>query len=1450
MAKTLGLDLGTNSIGWAVVDTEKENNLIEDKGVVIFSEGVKNEKGTEKSRAAERTSYRSARRLKFRRKIRKYQTLLVLARNGMCPLMIEEVKVWRKSGFKKYPDNEDFLKWLRTDEEKQINPYYFRDKASREKISKFELGRAFYHMAQRRGFLSNRLDQSDKGAIEKHQPELELIINNASSIPEIEQEIKEHFIPLDIIKKNSKDLNAGEKDLKKLYNKFGQIIKGKSDIKAVKEELLERLYKKENLGAVKQGISDLDEKIKNAKCKTLGQYFWKIYQQNRGLKENKIRTKYTAREEHYLAEFEIICQTQGLESIDTTKKDPSLRYSGFTKDLYRAIFYQHPLRSQKGLVGKCTLEPTKARCPASRPEYEEYRMYQFISNIKIKTADDENMRFLTKEERNKIIPKFQRKSKSTFEFIDLKKVLGEQHQYNYKNNATVSGCPTIASLISVFGDDWKEKTYTYETINKKGEVVQRTADYTDIWHVLQTFTSNDKLEEYAIQKLNLDKATAEKFSKINLKQDYASLSLNAINKISPFLKEGLIYSHAVFMANMKNVVDTERWKNKDDRELIENEIKNIIDNHREENKIQFVINSLLKNCIDEGFHYSKEAENGFRDDLHKQFESEFGKKTWNEKEDKEQILSQAFDEFLKHLKSGEFVTIKRIDEKVIDFLADNDLLKDANKLYHPSDIEKFVTETIKDKEGNEFIGLGSPITGSIKNPMAMRALHQLRKLVNTLIKDGVIDERTKINIELARELNDANKRKAILKWQKDREELHQIYADKIKELYKKDFAPTENDIEKFQMALEQREDGVIVGKDEILKYTLWEEQKHICLYTGKTIGLADFLGSNPKYDIEHTIPRSTSLDNSQMNKTLCDNKFNREVKKDRTPFELDNHKAIIERIEHWKKRYEELDKEIERLVRATRGGYMEKEQKDRIIQKRHYLQMEYNYWKGKYDRFVMEEVKQGFKNSQFVDTGIITKYAVAYMKSLFNKVYSVKGEMVDQYRKAWGLHEKLTDNNGKPILDTNGNNVFKKKDRSNHIHHCIDAVTIACMDKVKYDKLAHAWGLEDKGDFKAAREELEQMKPWKIFSEDVKKLQDEVLIVHHTKDVLPKQSKKIERKRGKKQYLLEFETDANRKYKRDENGKKIPKKDAKGKLIYKLDSKGNRIPKIQQGDTVRGSLHQDTFYGTVETKGVQKHVVRKELSKLKESDVKNIVDSNIRAIVEQAKKDGKITFNNMGAKLSYEQIWQNEAKQIPLKKVRVFTPAMKNPLPEFKKHPKPFLSKHAYKQQFNVANDENYCMAIYVGLDKKGNVKRSFKLVNNHDAGKYFKLSNKKERKNSDLVPNPDVKTGYLLKYILKKGMMVLMYDEKPEEIWELNFHSILKRLYKIAKYDTQGRLTFRPHNEAKAASDLCEVYKIDTSKLQEQVRLQVSKLNILVEGYDFKITTTGKIVQIQNRIS
>ena len=60
-----------------------------------------------------------------------------------------------------------------------------------------------------------------------------------------------------------------------------------------------------------------------------------------------------------------------------------------------------------------------------------------------------------------------------------------------------------------------------------------------------------------------------------------------------------------------------------------------------------------------------------------------------------------------------------------------------------------------------------------------------------------------------------------------------------------------------------------------------------------------------------------------------------------------------------------------------------------------------------------------------------------FLKSVFKQVYIVKGIATSDFRQMWGIQEEYT-----------------KKERVNHVHHCIDAITIACIDKGAYDKLA------------------------------------------------------------------------------------------------------------------------------------------------------------------------------------------------------------------------------------------------------------------------------------------------------------------------------------------------------------------------------------------------------------
>ena len=90
--------------------------------------------------------------------------------------------------------------------------------------------------------------------------------------------------------------------------------------------------------------------------------------------------------------------------------------------------------------------------------------------------------------------------------------------------------------------------------------------------------------------------------------------------------------------------------------------------------------------------------------------------------------------------------------------------------------------------------------------------------------------------------------------------------------------------------------------------------------------------------------------------------------------------------------------------------------------------MELEYWKNKVDRFFMKEVTSGFKNSQKVDTQLISKYAFHYLKTLFEKVDVQKGSITAEFRKIYKLQIPN-----------------EKKDRSLHSHHAKDAAVLTLI---------------------------------------------------------------------------------------------------------------------------------------------------------------------------------------------------------------------------------------------------------------------------------------------------------------------------------------------------------------------------------------------------------------------
>lgn len=76
----------------------------------------------------------------------------------------------------------------------------------------------------------------------------------------------------------------------------------------------------------------------------------------------------------------------------------------------------------------------------------------------------------------------------------------------------------------------------------------------------------------------------------------------------------------------------------------------------------------------------------------------------------------------------------------------------------------------------------------------------------------------------------------------------------------------------------------------------------------------------------------------------------------------------------------------------------------------------------------------------------------------------------------------------------------------------------------------------------------------------------------------------------------------------------------------------------------------------------------------------------------------------------------------------------------------------------HVDNDSNYCLAVYEGINAKGKRKMRFKVITNLDAAR--KLNSHAAVK-EDIIPLSDG-DGFDLKYFLRTGDMVLLYENSP----------------------------------------------------------------------------------------
>lgn len=561
MAKILGLDLGTNSLGWAIIDDE--NKTIEQSGVRIFQEGIiaktigKGE--NEESRNAARREHRQMRKQFYRKRLRKIKLLETLIDQNMCPLSREELSHWKnwnktlKSIGREFPTSEAFTHWIQT------NPYDLREKAIHEEITDDELGRICYHLIQRRGFLSNRKSSGEdaKGIYEKG--------NEAENIRPI------NFTKHQMEQKGTKTLGAylsklqytpyqayetvteegqetrirGRYTTRSMYiEEFEQIWESQSKFKDLDSRTVRATRTRDLKGTLdsksnKKRIEQLTEKY--GKDNTLV----KVNTSGEGSKK-KSTLHITTIKTMPLKEF-----LGGEITIEDTEEGQRLKF----KSDESVLFWQRPLRSQKGTLDACQFEKnmpvirrdgsylmkdgeiqrrSKTPCPLSHPLFELFRTYQFVNNIKTSTGD-----YLQESYKQQIIAILNKKKAAVKFGAIVKQLKLTNEKFNYDNDFSVPNNSTIASLSPLF----------------KTDIWQAHAD--DIWHCFYFYDDNEKLFHKLVNSYGYTK-TIDDLKKIKLKDGYCNVSLKAIRNILPYLKLSWSFDKAVLFGGIRNAFGP-RW---------------------------------------------------------------------------------------------------------------------------------------------------------------------------------------------------------------------------------------------------------------------------------------------------------------------------------------------------------------------------------------------------------------------------------------------------------------------------------------------------------------------------------------------------------------------------------------------------------------------------------------------------------------------------------------------------------------------------------------------------------------------------------------------------------------------------------------------------------------------------------------------------------------------------
>ncbi len=1210
MKKILGLDLGTNSIGWSLIDQDFENKQGKILGmgsrIIPMSQDVMGEfeRGNSVSQTAERTRLRSVRRLRERHLLRRERLHRVLNILGLLPKHYASQIDFEKRLGKFIEDSEPKIAYDRgeflfqasfqemlvefqehqpsfVNKEKKVpydwTIYFLRRKALAEKIEKEELAWIILNFNQKRGYYQLRGEEEEEkpNKLEEFYS-LKIVDIQVDDSPNKKGDTwysltlengwvyrRPSKVPLDDWLGKTRDFIVTTDIDEEGNPKIDKEGKEKRSFRAPSEDdwgLRKKKTEKEILDSKKTVgsfifenlLADPTQKIKGKLVRTIERKFYKDELKQILASQKKFHPE--------LNDLDII--------VDCVRElyKHNLSHQNFLsgKDILHflvedIIFYQRPLRSQKSTVANCTLEfktyqkdgvehkvPYKV-APKSHPLFQEFRLLQWVSNLRIiRRIEDADV---------------------TADFLGTPEKI--TRLFNYLMTQSDVDCSKLMSFLlgseGFKGKELKSEVAKYrwnyvfdsETGESKTYPANSTrADFLKRLEKVEEFESTKYTDEFEESLWHLVYSVTDKIEFEKAIRKFARKNGIAVNsfvenfrKFPPYKSDFASYSLKAIKKLLSLMRFGEGWK----EDSIDSNSK-----RRIENILNGEFDPEIKDKV-------REISREFN-----QIDDFQGLPVW----------FASYIVYGRHSEASEIIKWSSSAE-LSDFIQEFKQHSIRNPI-----VEQVVLETLRvvkdiwDKYGRGQIGFFDEIHielgREMKNPAEQRA-----RVTNQITEN----ENTNLRIKaLLAELLQDPRVENVRPYSPMQQEILKIYEDGVL----KSNVEVPDDILKISKTAQP-------SKSDLQRYKLWLEQKYRSPYTGKIIPLNKLF--TPAYEIEHVIPQSRFFDDSQSNKVICESAVNK----------LKDNRLGLEFIKsfHGQRVSLGMGEEVEIFSESVYKAF---------------VQDNYSRNPAKKRKLLMDELPEQMVERQMNDTRYISKFITSILSNIvraeqndtgFNSknIIPGNGKITSALKQDWGLNDvwnelilhrfermnQLTgtkaftawnENHQKflPTVPLEYAKGFQKK-RIDHRHHAMDALVIACAtrDHVNYLNNEHALGKKYKGkeEKQARRYDLRHklcykkknghsqehfewifLKPWDSFTQVAKESLEQIVVSF-------------------KQNLRVINRTTNRylSYK-DENGK------------LRIDGQGNPVKGFtsqSKGDAwaIRKPIHKDTVSGLVTLRGAK-----------------------------------------------------------------------------------------------------------------------------------------------------------------------------------------------------------------------------------------------------------------------